>query len=310
MVLTDYFHENPASSVPFRLCIDGKWILVDEQLLRAHPGGGAMLAYRNLDATAVFHAFHADSKLAYSWLRELRAKQTSVDSLEGNGTVHDLTNGGQKDENEEKTDLHEKEIKKRLLNVNMGKFELNSVESEKVCQSFSRLKIQVRELGLFKGDNSYFARKFIEAIGLISFSLFLQSKEYFVLSALFMGLAWQQLGWMIHEYGHQQHFKNHWWNDCCGYVCGNFLQGFSLAGWKNQHNVHHAATNIDGRDGDLDLLPLWATVGTHLMRLEGNSLCARLIPFQHLYWAFALPLLRLSWLLQTLQFVFSMQSNL
>uniref|UniRef100_A0A915LT11 Fatty acid desaturase domain-containing protein n=1 Tax=Meloidogyne javanica TaxID=6303 RepID=A0A915LT11_MELJA len=186
MVLTDYFHENPASSVPFRLCIDGKWILVDEQLLRAHPGGGAMLAYRNLDATAVFHAFHADSKLAYSWLRELRAKQTTVDSLEGNGVLHDLTNGEQKDENEEKVDS---------------------------------------------------------------------------------------------------------------------------SGWKNQHNVHHAATNIDGRDGDLDLLPLWATVGTHLMRLEGNSLCARLIPFQHLYWAFALPLLRLSWLLQTLQFVFSMQSS-
>uniref|UniRef100_A0A915NGW6 FLYWCH-type domain-containing protein n=2 Tax=Meloidogyne TaxID=189290 RepID=A0A915NGW6_9BILA len=258
MVLTDYFHENPASSVPFRLCIDGKWILVDEQLLRAHPGGGAMLAYRNLDATAVFHAFHADSKLAYTWLRELRAKQTTVDSLEGNGVLHDLTNGEQKDENEEKTDLHEKEIKRRLLNVNMGKFELNPQESEKVCQSFSRLKIQVREKGLFKGDNSYFARKFIEAIGLISFSLFLQSKEYFVLSALFMGLAWQQLGWMIHEYGHQQHFKvffalfyflfflkNRWWNDCCGYVCGNFLQGFSLAGMdqiltkRNKEKIPH-----------------------------------------------------------------------
>jgi len=49
-----------------------------------------------------FHAFHADSKLAYSWLRELRAKQTTVDSLEENGVLHDLTNGEQKDENEEK----------------------------------------------------------------------------------------------------------------------------------------------------------------------------------------------------------------
>jgi hypothetical protein len=28
--------------------------------------------------------------------------------------------------------------------------------------------------------------------------------------------------------------------------------------------VHHAATNVDGRDGDLDLLPLWAIVGTQL----------------------------------------------
>lgn len=44
------------------------------------------------------------------------------------------------------------------------------------------------------------------------------------------------------------------------YVVGNLLQGFSSGGWKEQHNIHHAATNIVGRDGDLDLLPLWATV--------------------------------------------------
>jgi hypothetical protein len=53
MVLSNSFYENPASSVPFCLRIDGKWFEVDEQLLKAHPGGSAMLAYRNLDATDV-----------------------------------------------------------------------------------------------------------------------------------------------------------------------------------------------------------------------------------------------------------------
>ena len=53
MVLRDSPHLNPAKAVPFRLRIDGRWVVVDEQLLRAHPGGGAMLAYRNLDATSV-----------------------------------------------------------------------------------------------------------------------------------------------------------------------------------------------------------------------------------------------------------------
>lgn len=61
------------------------------------------------------------------------------------------------------------------------------------------------------------------------------------------------------------------------YVVGNLLQGFSSGGWKEQHNVHHAATNVVGklknnfktkkllgRDGDLDLMPLWATVGSDL----------------------------------------------
>ncbi|KAK6010841.1 stearoyl-CoA 9-desaturase [Ostertagia ostertagi] len=75
-----------------------------------------------------------------------------------------------------------------------------------------------------------------------------------------MGLAWQQLGWLIHEFAHNQLFKDHWHNDLASYVVGNLLQGFSSGGWKEQHNIHHAATNVVGRDGDLDLMPLWATV--------------------------------------------------
>lgn len=49
--------------------------------------------------------------------------------------------------------------------------------------------------------------------------------------------------------------------DCISsYFVGNLLQGFSSGGWKEQHNIHHAATNVVGRDGDLELMPLWATV--------------------------------------------------
>lgn len=44
------------------------------------------------------------------------------------------------------------------------------------------------------------------------------------------------------------------------YIVGNLMQGFSSGGWKNQHNIHHAATNVVGRDGDLDLMPFFATV--------------------------------------------------
>jgi fatty acid desaturase len=48
------------------------------------------------------------------------------------------------------------------------------------------------------------------------------------------------------------------------YLVGNVLLGFSSGGWKEQHNVHHAATNVEGRDGDIDLMPLWATVPSDL----------------------------------------------
>lgn len=54
--------------------------------------------------------------------------------------------------------------------------------------------------------------------------------------------------------------QTHYYNDLISYLVGNLLQGFSSGGWKEQHNLHHAVTNVIGRDGDIDLLPLWAVV--------------------------------------------------
>jgi hypothetical protein len=48
-------------------------------------------------------------------------------------------------------------------------------------------------------NNKFFMRKFAEAVGLICIALAFQTIEQFTVSALLMGLAWQQLGWMIHE---------------------------------------------------------------------------------------------------------------
>lgn len=76
-----------------------------------------------------------------------------------------------------------------------------------MCKNFDSLRMKVRLSGLLNGNTTFFIRKFCEAIGLIALSVFLQIKEYYICSALLMGLAWQQLGWMIHEYCHHQHFK-------------------------------------------------------------------------------------------------------
>lgn len=61
-----------------------------------------------------------------------------------------------------------------------------------------------------------------------------------------------------------ENFKSHYWNDIVSYIVGNLLQGFSSGGWKEQHNMHHAATNVVGRDGDIDLMPFWAVVPSDL----------------------------------------------
>ncbi|KAL3080254.1 hypothetical protein niasHT_034228 [Heterodera trifolii] len=307
MVLTDSAHADPKNAVPFRLRIDGHWVRVDERLLRAHPGSGAMLAYRDREASTVFHSFHAGSKRAYRWMTEHREQnggataETEATMAEANGTATKT-----KKSNGTGAALLPPD---KIDAINMGKFGKSAEANEKICRSFDVLRSRVRSLGLLRADDAFFVFKFIQCVALIAFAVFLQSRDFFLASALCMGIAWQQLGWMIHEYGHQQHFGSWWWNDVCGYVCGNLMQGFSLGGWKEQHNVHHAAPNVDGRDGDLDLLPLWATIGTQLKRIDGASPLAHLLPFQHLYWSFALPLLRFSWLLQSVQFVCQMRHS-
>jgi len=114
---------------------------------------------------------------------------------------------------------------------------------------------------------------------------------------------------MIHEYCHHQCFKNRFWNGCLSYVAGNLLQGFSSGGWKEQHNIHHAATNVVGRDGDIDLMPLWATVPSDLKQMDDSTWTSYMLPYQHIYWSLFLPGLRISWLIQSIQFVSNMPTH-
>lgn len=89
----------------------------------------------------------------------------------------------------------------------MGEYNLTEEQAQKMSKNFDALRMKVRLAGLLDGKNIFFIRKFCEAIGLIAMSIFFQFKGYYIVSALIMGLAWQQLGWMIHEYCHHQHFK-------------------------------------------------------------------------------------------------------
>ncbi|KAH7729624.1 FAT-4 protein [Aphelenchoides avenae] len=282
MVIRDQEHED------FYLKIDGKWIFVNEEIMRKHPGGGAIATYRNRDATTVFHSFHAGSKAAYKMLQEVRSEQRDVKPT---------------------FQVIKEDPIVGIDDVNIGQYNMTDAQAQEVSKKFDLLRFEVRRRGMLDGDTPFFMQKFAEAVLIICTAILLQYYEFYIVSALCMGLAWQQLGWMIHEYCHHQHFKSRFLNDVMSYIVGNLMQGFSSGGWKEQHNVHHAATNVIGRDGDLDLMPFWATVASDLKLLDGASWFLQLIPYQHLYWTLMLPFLRLSWLLQSIIFVSKMDNH-
>lgn len=172
---------------PFYLKIDNRWIYVSKSFLAAHPGGSAITTYRNRDATQVFHSFHVGSKRAYTLLRE----QPNVEPPES--IIQSATN----DDGQLAIDDD--------INVDGRHFDKETIRN--MNADFNRLRSSVRRDGLLDAPHSFYIRKVFECLAMIGIAIVLQTYHWFIVSALVLGLAWQQLGWMIHEYTHHQHFK-------------------------------------------------------------------------------------------------------
>ncbi|MCP9266255.1 Delta(6)-fatty-acid desaturase fat-3 [Dirofilaria immitis] len=265
----------------FRLKIDGKWLLITRDFQKRHPGGSVITHYRDADATQVFHAFHEGSKTAYKQL-DLLKKRKCIDITDKFDTNQD--------------DNYADEI-------NVSSYNLPKTEGteKQIIENFIALREELIAEGLFEVDPTYYVYKCSEAFGLL----------LYLASATILALCWQQFGWLTHDFCHQQPSKNREKNDFYSLIFGNIVQGFSRDWWKEKHNTHHAATNIVGQDGDIDLAPLLAFVPDDLKKYKAlfEQFISKIIPYQHFYFTLMLPLLRFSWTTQSILFVIGAPYN-
>ncbi|KAI6181025.1 Stearoyl-CoA 9-desaturase [Aphelenchoides besseyi] len=271
-----------------RIKINGKWLLLTGEFVANHPGGSVIYQYKDSDATQIFDAFHEGSATAYKQLAVVEKRNEIQYPTGADPTL--------------KTVISTKE-------VNVGVYDLSLEQEKKIVRSFEALKKQVTMEGLMDERPWYFARKVTEVAGFMLLAFFLQYHRWYIASALSMAMCWQQLGWLTHEvntFCHHQPFKNRRYNDWWALILGNLAQGFSRDWWKDKHNTHHAATNIIEQDGDIDLAPLIAMVPEDLVKYRQpiEQFFLKFIPYQHFYFTFTLPLLRVSWVTQSLIHVF------
>lgn len=273
----------------FRMKVDGKWLHISDELIHKHPGGAVITQYANAEATHIFHAFHEGSSKAYKQLEGL--KKGAWDKSE---------------------DL-EAELKKRTdrADVNISTYDITVEQEMKMAQSFEKLRQKLHDDGLMEAKISYYVGKSITTLGIMLLAFYFQYRGWYLTSALTMALAWQQFGWLTHEFCHHQPSKNRKLNDFFGVFFGNVCQGFSRDWWKDKHNTHHAATNIIDHDGDIDLAPLIAFIPEDLAKykIPLEKFILKFIPYQHLYFTAMLPLIRPSWTSQSLIFAFAEGSS-
>lgn len=179
--------------------------------------------------------------------------------------------------------------------------------SIEILVAFEELKMQLEKEGFMKTNPLWYTYKTLTTWMWIGVALYCQASGWYLASAIFTGLFWQQLGWLGHEYAHHQIFADRQKNNMIGLFCGNILQGFSMHWWKDRHNSHHATTNILDADPDIDNIPMLAWAKSDLIRAP--AWCRKTIPYQAYYFLLLLPLLRLTWAINSIFFVRDMRTS-
>lgn len=140
---------------------------------------------------------------------------------------------------------------------------------------------------------------FIKAIVLVISFLFVYVHLVFftpiaaiaIIECVFLGGLTAAIGFnVMHDGAHGSFSKYKWLNDLAA-LSLNFL-GANNFMWKTKHNViHHAYTNIDGIDDDIDAKPF--------LRLCDTQKFYKMHRYQHIYFWLAYSLLYMYWIFVT-----------
>lgn len=124
------------------------------------------------------------------------------------------------------------------------------------AKAYTQLRQDVMKAGIL--DRAY---GFYAITSLIVFSGFFFTLYMIYITSLSLALAfWSlvlgvfivQIGGLIHDSGHRAIFNSSKMNDILGNFCG-FLVGMGYYSWNLTHNKHHAHTNEEDEDPDLEL---------------------------------------------------------
>jgi acyl-CoA 6-desaturase (Delta-6 desaturase) len=210
--------------------MEKKYIKINEDIYditdfsKIHPGGGIINHYVGFDGTQAFKAFHFRSEKAGKMLKTL----TKVDPI--NTSMDNLT------------------FKQYSNNDNTTEM---LVDFEKWHQSLV-------DRGFFKPSYFHIFYRMLELILIFITGSICFSNSMTILGVLLYGLFLGRCGWLGHEAGHKSltGIKN---VDIFFHkLIFGFGAGISSRKWNSMHNKHHASTQKETFDPDLNTTPFVA----------------------------------------------------
>jgi fatty acid desaturase len=129
------------------------------------------------------------------------------------------------------------------------------VAPEPVSGDFANLRRLVQAAGLLERSPLRALPRIVTVTAMLAAGitvLFLLHNSWWQLAtAGFLACAVGQVGFLAHDAGHQQIFRNRRWNDRFGMLMANGVAGLSYGWWVDKHKRHHWHPNDVERDPDV-----------------------------------------------------------
>ncbi|KAL6702374.1 hypothetical protein ACN47E_002496 [Coniothyrium glycines] len=169
------------------------------------------------------------------------------------------------------------------------------VETQKaIILDYRALHEQIKAEGLYQCPYSAYAWESLRYGVLFAAFAYLLYCKWYMSSAVFLGLFWQQIMFTAHDAGHRGITGNFVTDTLIGAFIADFCCGLSIGWWKSSHNVHHLVTNMPEHDPDIQNIPLFSTTPTYMKSILSSfynfqfvwdAACDVMLPYQkYLYY--------------------------
>ncbi|KAK6200850.1 hypothetical protein LQW54_009433 [Pestalotiopsis sp. IQ-011] len=135
---------------------------------------------------------------------------------------------------------------------------LNPLVQADIVQRYGELHEKIRNAGLYECPYLDYGKEMARYTTLFVSSMVALHYEWYMTSAVFLGVFWHQIMFSAHDAGHGAITHNFSFDTLIGLFIADFCCGLSMGWWKSSHNVHHLITNHPEHDPDIQNIPLFA----------------------------------------------------
>ncbi|KAF4623368.1 hypothetical protein D9613_001743 [Agrocybe pediades] len=267
---------------------DGHLLLIPQKWLDAHPGGSlALLHFVGRDATDEIQANHQDDTMKLIPRYSIGRVELTDGIWEpflppiAAGWVRRRGSGGKmewykeavevfaKEETEftpsssvllvENAATHSQASGPTLSNIQPPPSPLSLKQQARQSKAYRELHKRIIDAGLYKTRYiTGYGPEIVRYTLLAFFSAYAYSHQWFITSAVFLGLFWHQLVFSAHDLGHMGVTHNWALDRIIATIIADFIGGLSIGWWVQNHNVHHLVTNHPSHDPDIEHIPFFA----------------------------------------------------